>query len=362
MNRLEKGLMTTAFLFLGLLSYYSIKSHSTSPSNQHEQVQENSGLNYHGERKDYRNLNKNVKTKKFKFKNKHSKNTQSNFKSQKIIHHSDNEFAAAEQESGAEKVADSTEAKEDKNAEESADENEEEPKYNVSGRGTGANELKNSDVLNSGNDSKTDKNSMTTGFTSFSSTVEEPEESDSANSPSSSGNILNNRNESEENDPEVTPSVFSNLEELLLESEFGEALDLLENTTTHQEKIESFKILTRFALALDTNNAPEVQLLTQNFYYREENVVFMTAAMISDDFTFAEKEHTANLIFNSIDQVLLDTPAESFAQVYFNSVRALLPSQDKTDSKELNNLYMNLDLAVVNKYNDLSGVEQIAGN
>ena len=113
----------------------------------------------------------------------------------------------------------------------------------------------------------------------------------------------------------------------------------------------------------DMNTAPDIEALIQNFYYRSENVVYMTASMISEEFVFSEKEYTASLIVKSMDHLPQTTTAESFAQVYFNSVRALLPTlKDSTDPKELYNLYLNLDFAIENKYNELAGLEQIARN
>lgn len=369
MTNFEKGLLATALMLLGVFSFYSIKPNSQTHSTQVDQHYGESDLDYRGEKKDYKNLNKNVKTNKFKFKNKITKNTNRRSQTQRHTGYTSNDSnhlpAAGEAENNL------AQAQEGETPEEDEEESEEDEEKEDDETKESTNEA----VANSGYDSKDPKDlsdanheeflfddtkSITTsGTASFSSLLEDNNE-DSANETNSPS--INTRiNDTDDSDPTVTPSVLTDLNDLIIESKFEEALVALENTTTVKEKTDSFKLLARFVLTPEINTSAEIESLIQNFYYRGENVVYMTVSMISEDFVFSEKEYTAGLIFKSIAQVPQTATAESFAQVYFNGVRALLPTnQERTDSEELYNLYLNLDFAIENKYNDLAGLEQIA--
>lgn len=395
MNTFEKGFLTTALLLLALLGYHTLKSKShNSHTNQYNQSFTESDKSYKSEKIDYTNLNKNIKTNKFKAKNNfrfkknranrgrltnneltnNGQNRNEYSKDPSGITSNENNSSIAKEDSSATDPKSNNTSKDEKK-ETTNDDNTEDDKDNSAEEQVASDSDDTSDFgdfkgdrFDKENERAETKPKTTTSFVSFSSVLDddgnsENDKSQSDQNPPAQANAFVSTNDNKETDPEVESSSIDGFDVLLQDLKFEEALEALEISTTDMEKIESFKSLVRFSLASDVNTAQDVESLIQSYYFRSENLIFMTSAMISDDFTFAEKKYSADLISKSIQQVPESTEADTFAQIYFNGVRALLPAgRDNSDSEEIFNLYLNLDSAIENKYNDLSNPKQIATN
>ena len=132
---------------------------------------------------------------------------------------------------------------------------------------------------------------------------------------------------------------------LIEEENFDEVLVLVNSSSRSAFRREALRILVTSANESEERNRAISSVIT-NSYFNTQQLSLFTQSMIEDEYTVEQRSYMGSLIIDNLDVAPTIITQEEYVDLYFNGVRAVLPTPGSIIDPELAELYLTIDFNI----------------
>ena len=166
-------------------------------------------------------------------------------------------------------------------------------------------------------------------------------------------------NEDDENENEGFGDLdLSQLATLIEENKFAEVQFLVNTSNLSTFKREALQILVTSSSSSELKEQIGPILLSS--YFNNENLGLFTQSMVTDNYSIEEKGFMGTLILQSLSNSSSRMTQPEFIDLYYNGVRAMLPSPDDVNDASLSELYATIEYSIEENLSLYSSNSQVA--
>ena len=171
------------------------------------------------------------------------------------------------------------------------------------------------------------------------------------------GQTSNNDNDDNENEG-FGDLDLSQLSTLIEENKFDEVQFLVNSSNLSTFKREALQILV--TSSSNSESKEQIGSILLSSYFSNENLGLFTQSMVTDNYSIEEKGFMGTLILQSLSGAPQRMSQPEFIDLYYNGVRAQLPSPDDVGDASLSELYATIEYSIEENFSLYSSNSQVA--
>jgi hypothetical protein len=191
-------------------------------------------------------------------------------------------------------------------------------------------------------------------------TNDENEEDTAENSRAAAqGGQSNSNNNNDDADNESFGDVnLTELSDLITENKFEEIQLLVNSSGLSTFRREALQILV--SNSFDQENREEIGSIITQAYFNTSHLGLFTQSMVQDNYSVQQKTYMGTLILQNLNDSTNRLSQAEFVDLYFNGVRALLPTPANVNEPELAELYLTIDYSIEENFALYGSNSQVA--
>lgn len=137
---------------------------------------------------------------------------------------------------------------------------------------------------------------------------------------------------------------LSTLEEHIADGNYEEVQNFVNSSELSSFRRQTLAVLVSASQEIEDNQA--LTEIIRSSYFNTNSLSLYTLSLVQDEFSFEERAFMSELLTQDIFSAPARLTQDEFVELYFNSVRSILPTPEQAENNQLSSLYIDIDSSI----------------